>query len=423
LKKVEATTDKIASAVKLQDVQKPLDSLKETISQSPVTEAIRKLDIVDSVAAPLSQNIQNALAPSPSYAPPPEHYKEGINLLPSGALLRKYQNNFLEVHNTNVNLAQKAEAVDRKLPSVVKMCMVQNEAWKKLDTELSKLPEVSASISNIRAQIDTILVKIDEVEVILGNYAENYVASENAKSREKVQLETNRYKVQKQRELSYHEEELNVHKVRHERDQAAKEKARLAEEERARRRKEDEETRARKKRDEEALKERKLKEIQDLREKKQKEEKEVQEKKQREEKDIQEKRQKEVDDKQKVEKEAQHQEKLRSALDAAFQQQVADFKSYGPLQVDQPQSETTIEQFAISESTDSLQNFLGGEEDRGKDKPPTLDQPAAPIEESENSLKFSENLEVGEKDIVDSVVDVTSGQISLNTGEDNTADV
>ena len=42
--------------------------------------------------------------------------------------------------------------------------------------------------------VDTILVKIDEIEVLLGAAIENYVANENEKWREKQQSDTNRYK-------------------------------------------------------------------------------------------------------------------------------------------------------------------------------------------------------------------------------------
>jgi len=340
LKKVEQTTDKIASTIKLPDATKPLDSIKDSINQMPgIPESLKKIDI-DTVTSP----IQNVLTSTPSYAPPPELYKEGINLLPSAALLRQYQTSFLELHNNNVLLAQKGEAVDRKLPTVVKLCMAQNEAWKKLDNELSRIPEVSANISNVRAQIDTILVKIDEVEVLLGAAVESYVANENEKWKEKQTGDTTRYKQLKQRELVSLEEELTIQKVRHEREQANKEKARIAEEERVRRKKEEEELKARKKKDEELLREKKQKEAEEAREKKLKEAEDTREKK-------------------KLEKEADvQQERLRNALDQAFQQQLADFKTYGPLPVEpqqQQQQQVSLADVQIPESPDALQNFLG----------------------------------------------------------------
>lgn len=45
---------------------------------------------------------------------------------------------------------------------------------------------------------DTILVKIDELEVILGGQVETHLARENDKWKDKLQGDTNKYRNQKQ---------------------------------------------------------------------------------------------------------------------------------------------------------------------------------------------------------------------------------
>jgi len=345
--KIEQTTDKIASTLKLPE-SKPLDTIKETITQ-PLTDTIKKS--IDSITtatvnvdtAPL-QNVLvgvNSSSSSSSFVPPAEMYREGVDMLPNVSLLRKYQEKFGEIHANNVTLANKAEAVDRKLPTIVKQCTASHDIWMKMDTEFSRLPEVNTHISNIRAQIDTIMTRIDELEGLLDAQVETYNSNQISKFKEKAQNDTQKYEQQKKRELASLEDELSVQKARHERDKYNKERARQMEEAREKTRQEEQAAREKRKKEEEYFRDQRRQEEEILRERRRLE-REAQHAKQRE--------------------EDQHQ-KLRNAYHSAFQQQMDDFKTLGPIS-NTPSSVTTasLEQITIDEGADLLDDFLGKED-------------------------------------------------------------
>lgn len=231
-----------------ENLLKSTDSLIKKTTQAVTTtslpESLKKTLSVDIDIDAALRPVLNPLTPS-GPSPAAILYKENVDLHPGSIYLDKYQEKLKELHSNNVILARKAEAVDRKLPTLLRLCTNHNDMWKRLQGELSKLPELSANVSNIRNQIDFVLVKFDELEFILGQHVEAYHSNELGRYKAQMMLDTTKYQIQKQKELASLEEELATTRARYDRDRDARdrEQARLQrqEQERQRRKREEEE--------------------------------------------------------------------------------------------------------------------------------------------------------------------------------------
>eukprot|EP01111_Echinosteliopsis_oligospora_P015365 TRINITY_DN6064_c0_g1_i1.p1 TRINITY_DN6064_c0_g1~~TRINITY_DN6064_c0_g1_i1.p1 ORF type:complete len:312 (+),score=135.58 TRINITY_DN6064_c0_g1_i1:42-938(+) len=223
LKKVEETTDKIGTSLGSSLKLKENNILKDAIQQPPpIVEGLKKaLDVLDSMDTSLMHQISLKETPPP---PPPSLYRDQVDFHPSGAFVTRYQQKMLELHNNNVLLARKAEAVDRKFPTVIKTCQSQQEAWNRLNNEMCKLPALAATIASIRSQIDTVLVRIDELEGVLDQQVQAHYEAEMWAWKEKQQSDTLRLHSVNQKELDNLEEELGIQRARQLRDIAAKER-------------------------------------------------------------------------------------------------------------------------------------------------------------------------------------------------------
>jgi len=369
LKKVSDTTDKFSTNIKgavgsIPSFQTIKGTLEETFTQLPAlqldaynktidevqvlpqlnipslpTLSVPSLPIVNTLkesTSALSSSL-STLSTQPSFTPHPSQYKDNVDITAGMTLIHYYQMTFRSLHDNNVSLGIRAEIVDtQKLAPALKICANAYDTWKKMDTEMAKLREVSVTVGNIRNQVDQAMQMIDDLELVLGHQIERYIQEENLAWMEKQQLELVRYEEKKKKELANHEQELVIQRERAQRDRIAKERLRLQAEESERRKQTEESQKEARKESQKKL----------------------------------------TEERKKREAEKKKQEKLRTALDNAFKKDMEDFKALGPL----PASSSEVVPLESinpigEEDSSKLEEFLGGDENEDKkEKEATIDK-------------------------------------------------
>ncbi|EGG17574.1 hypothetical protein DFA_08570 [Cavenderia fasciculata] len=307
----------VVDVIKENVVQPVTDVLKMTVVDVETLKEFTEKDITVALQN-MTTSVTNSVASSSSAnLPSISQLKESlqdVDLYNGSLLLRTYEIKLKQIRTNGVILAERAEELDKRIFPLVKTCTVQAESWKKAQSELTKLDDMNNMVESITLTLDSLVSKIEALEISLSIDVENYIDNQHQKWKEQKELEFNRYEASKKAELIKLEEDLINAYNRHEREKAAKERAIQLEQERLARRKLDEELQR------------------------------------------------------KVKEEAS----LRSNLDKTIQKQLNDYKTSGVIPTtssssiggttapatDSNQPTTTIEQIVPEDSSSDLENFL-----------------------------------------------------------------
>ncbi|KYQ93130.1 hypothetical protein DLAC_05759 [Tieghemostelium lacteum] len=235
----------LAPNLGLSSVQPVYDALKEQVIQ-PVTDAFKdslkyEVDTLKELSESSVQAMSNLTSTvtstvvQQSYLPTISQMKESLQDIDpynGTLLLRSYEIKLKQLRTNGTILAERAEEVDKKLPLLLKNCTFQHEQWKQATIEVSKLEEINNIIENLQLGIDSIVSKIESLEIALSIEIDNYLDNEMLKWQEKRESDLLKYESAKKLELNKLQEDLSLAYQKHERENIIKERQKLLEQER-----------------------------------------------------------------------------------------------------------------------------------------------------------------------------------------------
>ncbi|GAM26853.1 hypothetical protein SAMD00019534_100280 [Acytostelium subglobosum LB1] len=307
-----AVTESIKDSIKrdfpesLKEAGKDIPVAIQAFSSNVSTVTNTISNTVSSTVSNTMSNTINTTVHLPSVAQLKESLQD-VDLYNGSLLLRSYEIKLKQVRTNGTILAERADDCDKKIGPLVRTCIAHAEFWKKAHIELAHLDEMNSMIETIGLSLDSIVSKIESLEVGLSIEIDNYLDNEMGKWKDKKELEVTRYEQVKKAELPRLEEELSTAFNRHEREKAILERQAQIDQERLARKRQDEE----------------------------------------------------------LQKKIQEDAKLRTNLDKTIQQQLNDYKTSGilpptvvPPKVDDGPAIVSIEQVVIDENKDDLEKFL-----------------------------------------------------------------
>eukprot|EP01132_Coremiostelium_polycephalum_P008496 gene8496-10441_t len=216
-----------------ESVQPVTDALKDSLKLEVDTfKELTEKDIP--VMFQTVTNLTSSVTATP-YLPSIAQVKDSlsdVDLYNGSLLLRSYEIKLKQIRTNGVILSEKAEEVDKKFPAVIKSCNFQYESWLKSIQELSKIEEINNMIESVHLNIDSIISKIESLEIALSIDIDTHLESEHLKWRERKDAEFQRYETSKKLELNKLQEDLSLAHQRHEREKLLQERQALLELER-----------------------------------------------------------------------------------------------------------------------------------------------------------------------------------------------
>jgi len=213
-----ATQNIVAAAENTLETLRVLNPTNLTnLNYQPVVDAIK----------PMTEVIKDTVIINPSYLPTVSQTKDSlvdVDLYNGTLLLRSYEVKLKQIRTNSTILSEKADDVDKKFPELVRLCAFQNEGWKRAEFELSKIGEVNQMVENIQLNIDSIISKIESLEIALSLEIDNYIENEFTKWKDRKETELSKYDSMKKLELNKLQEELSTVYQRHEREKILKER-------------------------------------------------------------------------------------------------------------------------------------------------------------------------------------------------------
>eukprot|EP01133_Synstelium_polycarpum_P016351 gene16351-19450_t len=200
-----------------------------TTLSSSVTSTVT--NTVTSTANTVASTVAAPAAHMPSVAQLKESLVD-VDLYNGSILLRSYEIKLKQVRVNGALLAERAEELDKRLVPVVRTCHSQAEFWRKAHGELSHLDELNTTVESMHLVLDSIVSKIESLEIDLSLEIDNYLDNELAKYKERKSSDFIKYEAAKKLELITLEENLAGAFTRNKHEKAEREKRNKLEEER-----------------------------------------------------------------------------------------------------------------------------------------------------------------------------------------------
>ncbi|KAM9973840.1 hypothetical protein ACTFIW_010973 [Dictyostelium discoideum] len=217
--------------------QPMVDAIKESTVVQALNSSLRlEMDTIKDIEVPasvlstvssLTSSVTNPLYMNPQSIPNVSQQKDSlkeVDLYNGTLLLRNFEVKLKQIRINGQILAEHAEEVDKKFPELIKVCAYQHDVWKKADAEFSKLGELNTMVETIQLNLDSIISKIESLEINLSLDIDNYLDSELSKWKDKKESEIIKFDSLKKLELNKLQEDLSLQYQKFEREKILKER-------------------------------------------------------------------------------------------------------------------------------------------------------------------------------------------------------
>ncbi|KAN0032958.1 hypothetical protein ACTFIV_006900 [Dictyostelium citrinum] len=217
--------------------QPMVDAIKESTVVQALNSSLRlEMDTIKEIEVPasvlstvssLTSSVTNPLYMNPQSIPNVSQQKDSlkeVDLYNGTLLLRNFEVKLKQIRINGQILAEHAEEVDKKFPELIKVCAFQHDVWKKADAEFSKLGELNSLVETIQLNLDSIISKIESLEINLSLDIDNYLDNELSKWKDKKESEIIKFDSLKKLELNKLQEDLSLQYQRFEREKILKER-------------------------------------------------------------------------------------------------------------------------------------------------------------------------------------------------------
>ncbi|KAM9954202.1 hypothetical protein ACTFIR_009341 [Dictyostelium discoideum] len=217
--------------------QPMVDAIKESTVVQALNSSLRlEMDTIKDIEVPasvlstvssLTSSVTNPLYMNPQSIPNVSQQKDSlkeVDLYNGTLLLRNFEVKLKQIRINGQILAEHAEEVDKKFPELIKVCAYQHDVWKKADAEFSKLGELNTLVETIQLNLDSIISKIESLEINLSLDIDNYLDSELSKWKDKKESEIIKFDSLKKLELNKLQEDLSLQYQKFEREKILKER-------------------------------------------------------------------------------------------------------------------------------------------------------------------------------------------------------
>ncbi|EAL60494.1 hypothetical protein DDB_G0293990 [Dictyostelium discoideum AX4] len=214
-----------------------VDAIKESTVVQALNSSLRlEMDTIKDIEVPasvlstvssLTSSVTNPLYMNPQSIPNVSQQKDSlkeVDLYNGTLLLRNFEVKLKQIRINGQILAEHAEEVDKKFPELIKVCAYQHDVWKKADAEFSKLGELNTLVETIQLNLDSIISKIESLEINLSLDIDNYLDSELSKWKDKKESEIIKFDSLKKLELNKLQEDLSLQYQKFEREKILKER-------------------------------------------------------------------------------------------------------------------------------------------------------------------------------------------------------
>ncbi|KAN0021422.1 hypothetical protein ACTFIU_010016 [Dictyostelium citrinum] len=217
--------------------QPMVDAIKESTVVQALNSSLRlEMDTIKEIEVPasvlstvssLTSSVTNPLYMNPQSIPNVSQQKDSlkeVDLYNGTLLLRNFEVKLKQIRINGQILAEHAEEVDKKFPELIKVCAFQHDVWKKADAEFSKLGELNSLVETIQLNLDSIISKIESLEINLSLDIDNYLDNELSKWKDKKESEIIKFDSLKKLELNKLQEDLSLQYQKFEREKILKER-------------------------------------------------------------------------------------------------------------------------------------------------------------------------------------------------------